>query len=172
MVIGLLLVRSPLLSGVTAPPSQRLMPGTATSSGCSARATVWFTTSSSVAGSASKFGLDCTIPMGPQFSRAHFDRSTAFEPDDPPADIVAMDEDELSADMEALIGEAPRTWKEILQHYNGQPYPIIYRAFSNLRPRLGRCDDAPWYRYTFSDSDFAVEAPQPALSNFDPRHGM
>jgi 2,5-furandicarboxylate decarboxylase 1 len=143
MVIGLLLVRSPLLSGVTAPPSQRLMPGTATSSGCSARATVWFTTSSSVAGSASKFGLDCTIPMGPQFSRAHFDRSTAFEPDDPPADVVA-----------------------------GQPYPINYRAFSNLRPRLGRCDEAPWYRYTFSDSDFAVEAPQPALSNFDPRHGM
>jgi 4-hydroxy-3-polyprenylbenzoate decarboxylase len=85
-------------------------------------------------GTASKLGLDCTIPMGPQFSREHFDRSTAFEPDDPPADVVAMTEDELTADMEALIGEAPRTWKEILQHYNGQPYPIIYRAFSNLRP--------------------------------------
>jgi hypothetical protein len=56
--------------------------------------------------------------------------------------------------------------------YNGQPYPIIYRAFSNLRPRLDGCDDAQWYRYTFSDSDFAVEAPQLALSNFDPRHGM
>jgi 2,5-furandicarboxylate decarboxylase 1 len=85
-------------------------------------------------GTASKLGLDCTIPMGPQFSRERFDRSTAFEPDDPPADVVAMTEDELTADMEALIGEAPRTWKEILQHYNGQPYPIIYRAFSNLRP--------------------------------------
>ena len=48
----------------------------------------------------------------------------------------------------------------------------IYRAFSNLRPRLGRCDDAPWYRYTFSDSDFAVEAPGAAASNFDPRHGV
>jgi len=47
----------------------------------------------------------------------------------------------------------------------------VYCAFSNLRPRLGRCDGAPWYRYTFSDSDFAVEAPAPALSNFDPRHG-
>ena len=35
-----------------------------------------------------------------------------------------------------------------------------------------RCDDAPWYRYTFSDSDFAVEAPHPELSNFDPRHGV
>jgi hypothetical protein len=37
---------------------------------------------------------------------------------------------------------------------------------------LGRCNDAPWYRYTFSDSDFVVEAPQPALSNFGPRHGV
>lgn len=71
-----------------------------------------------------------------------------------------------------MIGDAPRTWKEILQHYTGQPYPAIYRAFSTLRPRLGRCDDAPWYRHTFSDSDFAVEAPQPAMSNFDPRHGV
>lgn len=54
-----------------------------------------------------------------------------------------MTEGELTSDMEALIGEAPRTWKEILQNYNGQPYPVVYRAFSNLRPRLGRCDDAP-----------------------------
>ena len=81
-----------------------------------------------------------------------------------------MTEEHLTADMESLIGQAPRTWKEILQHYNGQPYKTVYRAFSNLRPRLGRCDDAPWYRYTFSDSDFAAEAPTPTLSNFDPRH--
>jgi 4-hydroxy-3-polyprenylbenzoate decarboxylase len=83
-----------------------------------------------------------------------------------------MSEDELTADMEVLIGEAPRTWKEILQHYNGQSYKVVYRAFSNLRPRLGRCADAPWYRYTFSDSDFAVDAPDPNLSNFDRRHGV
>ncbi|MCV7289238.1 UbiD family decarboxylase [Mycolicibacterium wolinskyi] len=121
-------------------------------------------------GTASKMGMDCTIPMGPQFSREHFDRSTVFVLGDPPPDVVAMTEVELTSDMEALIGEAPRTWKEILQHYNGQPYPVIYRAFSNLRPRLGRCDDAPWYRYTFSDSDFAAEVPDPKLSNFDPRH--
>ncbi|MDT5106281.1 MAG: hypothetical protein QOI25_3794, partial [Mycobacterium sp.] len=31
-------------------------------------------------------------------------------------------------------------------------------------------DDEPWYRYTFSDTDFAVEAPQPPVSNFDPGH--
>jgi hypothetical protein len=48
-------------------------------------------------GTASKLGLDCTIPMGPQFSREHFDRGTAFELDDPPADVVAMTEDELTA---------------------------------------------------------------------------
>lgn len=123
-------------------------------------------------GSASKLGLDCTIPLGPQFERSHFDRSTVFVLGDPPADVVAMTEQELTADMETLITEAPRTWKEILQYYSGQSYPTVYRAFSNLRPRLGRCDDAPWYRYTFSDSDFAVEAPHPALSNFDPRHGV
>lgn len=123
-------------------------------------------------GTASKIGLDCTIPLQPQFSREHFDRSTAFVLGDPPADVVVMSEEELTADMEALIGAAPRTWKEILVNYNGQPYKTVYRAFSNLRPRLGRCDDAPWYRYTFSDSDFAVEAPHPELSNFDPRHGV
>jgi hypothetical protein len=89
--------------------------------------------------------------------------------DDPLPNITPMTEDELTADVAELTGEAPRTWKEILQHYQGQPYPIIYRAFSNLRPRLGRCDDAPWYRYTFSDTDFAVDAPQPAMSNFGPR---
>jgi 2,5-furandicarboxylate decarboxylase 1 len=83
-----------------------------------------------------------------------------------------MTEDELTADMETLIGAAPRTWKEILQNYSGQRYPVVYRALSNLRYRLGRCNDAAWYRYTFSDSDFAVDAPEPGLSNFDPRHGV
>jgi hypothetical protein len=53
----------------------------------------------------------------------------------------------------------------------GQPYPVMYRAFSNLRPGWP-LRDAPWYRYTFSDNHFAAEAPQPALLNFDPRHGV
>lgn len=121
-------------------------------------------------GTASKLGMDCTIPMGPQFTRTHFDRSTVFVLGDPPSDVVVMTEEQLTCDMEALIGEAPRTWKEILQHYHGQPYKTVYRAFSNLRPRLGRCDDPPWYRYTFSDSDFASVVPSPPPSNFDPRH--
>ncbi|MET0703198.1 MAG: hypothetical protein ABWY93_26445 [Mycobacterium sp.] len=72
--------------------------------------------------------------------------------------------------MAALIREAPRTWKEILQHFIGQPYRTVYGAFSNLRHQLGRCDDEPWYRYTFSDTDFAPAEPDTSLSNFDPRH--
>jgi len=121
-------------------------------------------------GTASKIGLDCTIPISPRFERSHFDRSTAFELGDPPPDLVVMSEAELTLDMAALIRAAPRTWTEILQHYNGQPYRAVYGAFSNLRHQLGRCDDEPWYRYTFSDTDFAVSVQESSSSNFDPRH--
>jgi 4-hydroxy-3-polyprenylbenzoate decarboxylase len=76
--------------------------------------------------------------------------------------------------MAALIREGPRTWKEILQHTSFSTQraavPRGYGAFSNRRHQLGRCDDEPWYRYTFSDTDFAVDPPQPPVSNFDPRH--
>jgi 4-hydroxy-3-polyprenylbenzoate decarboxylase len=51
-----------------------------------------------------------------------------------------------------------------------QPYRAVYGAFSNLRHQLGRCDDEPWYRYTFSDTDFAVNVEASSSSNFDPRH--
>lgn len=121
-------------------------------------------------GTASKIGLDCTIPISPKFERSHLDRSTVFELGDPPADVVAMSEEELTADMASLIREAPRIWREILQHYNGQSYRTVYGAFSNLRHQLGRCDDEPWYRYTFSDSDFAPADLDTSVSNFDPRH--
>ena len=56
-------------------------------------------------------------------------------------------------DMDSLIQEKARSWKEILQHYHGQPYPVIYKAFSDLRHRLSRKEDAPWYRYTFTEKD-------------------
>ncbi len=121
-------------------------------------------------GTASKIGFDCTIPLGPNFVRSHFDRSDVFVLGDPPANVTIMNEAELTESMSKLIKAQPRSWKEILQHFHGQPYKTIYRAFSNLRPHLGRCNDAPWYRYTFSEGDFA-DAPQPAKgSNFDPRH--
>ena len=124
----------------------------------------------SAPGTASKIGLDCTIPLGPNFVRSHFDRSTVFSLPDLPADVTPLTEAELTTDMTALIQAAPRSWKEILEHYNGQSYRTIYRAFSNLRHQLGRCDDAPWYRYTFSPTDFAGEPRPGPLSNFDPKH--
>jgi 2,5-furandicarboxylate decarboxylase 1 len=121
-------------------------------------------------GTASKIGFDCTIPLGPNFVRSHFDRSDVFVLGDPPPNVTIMNEAELTKSMSELIKAQPRSWKEILQQFNGQPYKTIYRAFSNLRPHLGRCNDAPWYRYTFSEGDFADD-PQPAKgSNFDPRH--
>jgi 2,5-furandicarboxylate decarboxylase 1 len=121
-------------------------------------------------GTASKIGFDCTIPLGPNFVRSHFDRSDVFVLGDPPADVTIMNEAELTESMSEFIKAQPRSWKEILQQFNGQSYKTIYRAFSNLRPHLGRCNDAPWYRYTFSEGDFAGD-PQPAKgSNFDPRH--
>ncbi|BCA94626.1 hypothetical protein TUM19329_09870 [Legionella antarctica] len=54
--------------------------------------------------------------------------------------------------MESLIQDKVCSWKEILRHFSMvNPYPIIYKPFSDLRPRLGRKDDAPWYQYTFTD---------------------
>jgi len=81
-----------------------------------------------------------------------------------------MTEEELTKDVAAFIRAAPRAWKEIVQKYHGQPYPIIYRAFGNLRHQLGRMNDAPWYRYTFCDHDFAFEPGPPKTTNFDLRH--
>jgi 4-hydroxy-3-polyprenylbenzoate decarboxylase len=103
--------------------------------------------------------------------RAAYDWSSACDLGPVPAGVTPMEEAALARDMEVFIREAPRSWREILQRYHGQPYRPIYRAFSGLRHRLGRADDAPWYRYTFSDSDFATAPPpKPVLSNHDPRH--
>ncbi|WP_437222320.1 UbiD family decarboxylase [Planctomicrobium sp. SH661] len=121
-------------------------------------------------GTASKIGLDCTIPLGPNFVRSHFDRSDIFVLGDPPPDVKEMTEEQLTESMAQFIKEQPRAWKEVLQHFHGQPYRTIYRAFSNLRPKLGRCNDAPWYRYTFADGDFAYEASPRKENNFDARH--
>jgi len=45
--------------------------------------------------------------------------------------------------MAARVREAPRTWKEVLQHVVGPPYRVVYGALSNLRHQPGRCDDEP-----------------------------
>ena len=101
---------------------------------------------------------------------ASLQASAAADLGEPPADVKPMTEAEMTADLLALITAAPRSWREILAHYHGQPYPVIYRAFGNLRHKLGRCDDAPWYRYTVSDAPFAYEARSRQPSNFDPLH--
>jgi len=124
-----------------------------------------------VPGVASKIGMDCTIPLGPNWSPEEFVKSAVADLGEPPANVTPMTEPELTADMLALIGSAPRSWREILAHYHGQPYPVLYRAFGNIRHKLGRTDDAPWYRYTVSNEPFAYEAAPRAPSNFDPVHG-
>ncbi|HEY3178037.1 MAG TPA: UbiD family decarboxylase [Casimicrobiaceae bacterium] len=120
---------------------------------------------------ASKIGMDCTIPLVGNWNRNDFDWSSACDLGDPPANVAPMTEDAMVADMAAFIREAPRAWKEILQKYHGQHYATIYRAFGRLRHKLGRASDSPWFRYTFSDHDFA-SGPEPTtrLANFDPRH--
>jgi 4-hydroxy-3-polyprenylbenzoate decarboxylase len=119
----------------------------------------------------SKIGLDCTIPLVGDVDRSAYDWSSACDLGPVPKGVVPMDKDALTKDMEVLIRAAPRSWKEILEHYHGQPYRPIYQAFSTLRPRLGRRSDAPWYRYAFLDSGLADATPSaPKLSNHDPRH--
>ena len=119
----------------------------------------------------SRIGLDCTIPLVGKWDRHAFDCSSAAMLGNPPANVKPMTEQELTTDMAAYIKAAPRSWKEILQEYFGQPYQVIYRAFGNLRHKLGRAGDDPWFRYTFSDRDFAFEPEPPHIvSNFDPKH--
>jgi len=118
----------------------------------------------------SKLGMDCTIPWGDGWVRDKFTFAlctTGLGEPDPKA--RQMTEDEIAADMEAFIREQPRAWKDIAR-YLAQPYPLVYRAFGRLRPRLGRVDSSPWYPYTFSSHEFdAVPEPAPQ-DNFDPRH--
>lgn len=98
--------------------------------------------------SASKIGLDCTIPITGGFDPRSFDQSTICVLGNPP-NIAPMSLEDLTASMTDYIKEAPRAWKEILQHYHGQPYPVIYQAFGQLRHQLKRMNDSPWFRYGF-----------------------
>jgi 2,5-furandicarboxylate decarboxylase 1 len=120
---------------------------------------------------ASKIGMDCTIPLVGNWDPDSFAWSAAVDLGDPPANVTPMTEEQIANDMTAFIKQAPRSWREILVKYHGQPYNLIYRAFGSLRHRLGRAGDKPWFRYTFADHDFAFEHEPPAtVSNFDPRH--
>ena len=116
----------------------------------------------------SKIGLDCTVPLVGNWNRQNFEWSSAVDLGTPPQ-VAALSEQAVTDAMSAFIKEAPRSWEEILKKFHGQPYPVIYRAFSNLRHQLGRANDSPWFRYTFSSQDFA-SVTAPTLRNFDPRH--
>lgn len=126
---------------------------------------------SSSPGTISKIGFDCTINQGPEYDPDAFTRSQPFVLGDPPADLKPMTEDQITQEMESFIREQPRSFKEIVEHFNGQNYRDFYRAFGNLRPRLGRVTEGPMYPYTFSDDgDFVGPHPQTPESPHDPKH--
>jgi 3-polyprenyl-4-hydroxybenzoate decarboxylase len=103
--------------------------------------------------SITKIGFDCTIPLGGD--RGKFVAATVSPPIKQPVSVKPLDEAALVEQMTAFIKQAPRTWYQILQHFAGQPYPPVYRAFGKLRPKLGRrVDLVPAFPYTFADTEF------------------
>jgi 4-hydroxy-3-polyprenylbenzoate decarboxylase len=82
-----------------------------------------------------------------------------------------MTEDAIAKEMETLIRGAPRSWKELLQHFHGQNYRDVYRAFGRLRPKLGRVVRPPYFPYAFSEAgDFIGETPQALPTRVDHLH--
>jgi 4-hydroxy-3-polyprenylbenzoate decarboxylase len=103
--------------------------------------------------SITKIGFDCTMPLGEDDAR--FARAVITPPIEQPADVEPLTEDEIEAQLRDLIQTSPKSWREILTHFAGQPYQRLYRAFGRLRPQLGRmADQHPDYPYTFADTEF------------------
>jgi 4-hydroxy-3-polyprenylbenzoate decarboxylase len=119
----------------------------------------------------SKIGFDCTIPWGEKWVQSDFQRSAPFELGDPPAGVSPLTEDQIAKEMESLIRNSPRSWKELLQHFKGQNYRDVYRAFGRLRSRLGRVVQPPFFPYAFSDTrDFIGDAPTAPPTSIDRLH--
>jgi hypothetical protein len=109
---------------------------------------------------ADRLGFDCTIPWGEKWVQSDFQRSAPFELGDPPAGVSPMTEDQIAKEMDSFIRNSPRSWKELLQHFKGQNYRDVYRAFGRLRSKLGRVVQPPFFPYAFSDTgDFIGDAP-------------
>jgi 4-hydroxy-3-polyprenylbenzoate decarboxylase len=53
-----------------------------------------------------------------------FDPSSECDLGKIPEQITSMSEETLTQDMESFIQDKARSWKEILQQYHGQPYPL------------------------------------------------
>ena len=106
--------------------------------------------------SVTKIGFDCT--MGAGANQADFEACVVTEPVNQPDVSGPLTEAQIIAEMTHFIRDVPRTWQEILEHFAGQPYPIVYRAFGQLRPTLGRRANAsPNFPYTFSEAGDFVE---------------
>ena len=101
----------------------------------------------------SKIGFDCTIPLDKEVHRWAYAVAEMVPPLDQ-SRPSEMSEEDLAGDMERFIKERPRAWIEIVKNYAGQPYPVLYRAFGRLRPRLGRLvDEAPYFPYVLLDKE-------------------
>ncbi len=103
--------------------------------------------------SITKIGFDCTMPLGQD--NAKFARALIMPPIEQPADVEPLTEDEIEDKLRELIQQSPKSWREIVTYFAGQPYPHVYRAFGRLRPHLGRmADQGPEYPYTIADTEF------------------
>ncbi len=104
-----------------------------------------------------KVGFDCTIPLVGNVDPFSYKAAIVAEPLKVDATAKPMSDDEIAKEMEKLIRDKPRSWHDILQHFANQPYRPVYRAFGQLRPKLGRmADQRPDYPYTFSDHNFVL----------------
>ncbi len=109
-----------------------------------------------------KVGFDCTIPLVGQVDPFSYAAAAVSEPLEVDAKARSMSDDEIAKEMEKMIREKPRDWNEIITQFASQPYRNVYRAFGQLRPKLGRiADQRPDYPYTFADSDFVESQKKP-----------
>jgi len=106
-----------------------------------------------------KIGFDCTVPLIGVYDEFSFEPCKIMEPlGEPRADLRIMTEKELTEKMSDYIRQSPRTWRDIVTYFHGQPNPLIYKAFGNIRNKLGRiADRRPDYPYTFADTWFVHE---------------
>ena len=107
-----------------------------------------------------KVGFDCTIPLLGKIDVFSYKAAVVADPLKIDSGAKPMSEDEVVKEMTSMIREKPRSWNELLGHFASQPYPVVYRAFGQLRPKLGRmADQRPDYPYTFSKEDFVYAKP-------------
>jgi hypothetical protein len=79
-----------------------------------------------------KAGFDCTIPLVGRVDRLAYDAATASEPLAPPAKTRPMSQDELTQETQNILRVKPPMWKELPEHFAGQPYPIVSRAIGGI----------------------------------------